>query len=25
VVRHLAHHILEPLLGMAEAAERAAA
>ena len=25
VVRHLAHHILEPLLGIAEAAERAAA
>ncbi|WP_159512605.1 DNA cytosine methyltransferase [Sphingomonas sp. T1] len=25
VVRHLAHHILEPLLGMAEAAERTAA
>jgi DNA (cytosine-5)-methyltransferase 1 len=25
VVRHLAHHILEPLLGMTEAAERAAA
>lgn len=25
VVRHIAHHILEPLLGMAEAAERAAA
>lgn len=25
VVRHLAHHILEPLLGMAEVAERAAA
>lgn len=25
VVRHLAHHVLEPLLGMAEAAERAAA